>query len=533
MRINSLVFVLGFVLVAMAGLVGADFVVEENGTLIGTNYIGGDNVDGKINISFDKQENDMFESNFQGGISLLNLLKEMNYTKGKDYTCAPLSCMDSYIEEGSSSESLGPHQLDGARNYGFKIISNNFKEVNDFKLRITSDKGESCANPLFVDLLNDGVQDLINNKFVDSVCEPKIKGISGEATGNVEIGDDYYCQKMRLPPAPGYKIGGMIKEGSVKGDLEMSLWNYSQGDIKFLEDCVLDKSRDFTSSISGAQEVGCNAEYGSLKAFDSLVCVRSENGIADGYEIGFVERENASGGIKQGNLIEFIADYDLHANPLKYDGVGMIELTGEKYVELVNKYIKDVYNSDCSNGCIIPFRIQGNEQSITINSGEIEYKAGVGAGSQKKMSQVISDKFTISSGYLILNIKKMGFVVPNEDGEQTFRLSLNGEEILEEEIDVEVGFDFSIAPRFALIGQKTTFVANSDKKIGSSSWKFGDGSFVVNSDSERAQHTYTKEGEFIIEVTVRSGGNLSANVNGSSSVKKFNVMVGDAKTSAN
>ncbi len=116
--------------------------------------------------------------------------------------------------------------------------------------------------------------------------------------------------------------------------------------------------------------------------------------------------------------------------------------------------------------------------------------------------------------------------MPDKNGSYSFVLRFDNKEVFKEKVRVEVGFDFNVVPRFALLGRSTEFEAITAQNISSAVWEFGDGTSPAQLTGKKATHAYKTEGEFDLRVTLRSSS-------GASSAKKFKIIVGDAKSSAN
>src|SRR3989338_9534202 len=111
------------VFVVFLSLASADFEIDDDYTDIEQSYIGGLKIKGKINMSFEEQENEMFNSNFDGGASLYDVLKNMSYASGEDFTCTPFGCMDGYSPSGGTTSK--EKNVNGTGLFGFVLNGNN------------------------------------------------------------------------------------------------------------------------------------------------------------------------------------------------------------------------------------------------------------------------------------------------------------------------------------------------------------------------------------------------------------------------
>ena len=525
---QSTVFSVFFLtVIVFASVVSASFDVSKNQTFIEDKYLGGEIVKGKVNISFDEQENEMFESNFDGGNKLLTILEEMGYERNSDFNCKPNDCSTNYetIEEGMESFPVSSGSV-----YGFRISGRDI-EVLDMKFEIDANVGASCGNQISIDLFDDKIIDFTNTNYSNEPCNliAEDYGCFDGEENLEEVELDYsttknlYCNRVELEAAPGYEVGAKV---GGTGEERIELWLFdANGKIKNcnnnpnddgLAKCIIGKGRD--------------------EDFEGWVCVSKYNA-DDHYLIKSEEGGDVCGGAgypEEG--LNNGTDYEVYARPLKYSAVGKFVFDKDSYetqnedeelIELTDDYIEKKYARDCAEiDCVVPFLIKGQiGQSAILENASIRYRDSGNIKSRNKIYRFSGEPFTISSEHLILDIEKMGFEVPNNEEEDEFRLELGGDLVLEEDIEIKEGFDFRIIPEFGLLGRSILFRLKSDANITSSRWNFGDGRVVFESDDNTARHIYTNASTYEIEVNAFAGGK--------SSTKKFLFSVGNAKTSAN
>ena len=199
----------------------------------------------------------------------------------------------------------------------------------------------------------------------------------------------------------------------------------------------------------------------------------------------------------------FNMDYNIFAKSIKFAAVGEIginetifsEQNGENsLVDYANEYISDKYNGNCSEGCIIPFRIYGNRQTITKNSAALKYTEK-GSPTQKTISKIYSvekeDAKISTKKALNIDIGKAGFVIPVLSSAKQLSLYLDNKAILPKPLAINVtpSFDFDITPKTISVGIATTFKAITSENITSSTWDFGDGTTEI-SNSKSITHRY-------------------------------------------
>lgn len=527
LSIFAVVFVSSFVFGAL------HFDVDEDSYIV-ENAFAGDFVSGELIMNFSEQPNANFTSNFQGGIALFDLLEDMGYSKDSDFTCNPIGCANDYFadsEEDSKSFTLGSEK----RLYGFLIANVENVLVNSFDFEIdVTNSATNCENQLSMDLFNDGTDDIYNTLYrASNVCGAENFGCFDEGgdVENVVVGsDDYYCEKVFIGSGPSFRIGAYLSGTRSSGDeINFKLYDI---DWNLLTSCTDD------SPGGGDGNTYCEAEYASSNStMEGFVCIKAGSNNGEVYEIESETDEEACGGV--GNPFQGISnlnrDFKIYAQKLMYDNIGSFVFK-DKYTELngaglkddVNAYLTETYGGNCSKGCVIPLSFRGViGPTIKIENVNIGFKeiGGVtkNTGSVYELNEI--DFLISTENEIILDVEKMRFIVPEEEGPETFDLDFEGVEIASETIDIEVGFDFTVGPIFVLIGKNTVFNVFSNKSISSSVWDFGDDSAEVNASSDQVRHTYTEEGNFIMSVDlIASDGDISK--------KRFNIVVGEAKTSA-
>lgn len=528
------------VLILMICLARAEFNFNKNTSKIEAQYYGGDVVRGKINMSFTKQKNANFGSNFEGGISLLELLEEMNYNSSRDFTCMPANCKNGYTPlAGAETQDI---DLRYESAYGFKIKEEKLiNNTRSLKFKVTTNDDYDCNNTLFIDLFDDGTIDFYNTNASGFDCPYSETGNFGcfdsdRVTRSVAIGAELYCELIEnLPPAPSYRIGAIVNKTG-PGTLGFGLIPLGSGC-----DAGIFGIND-SSILLGNRDVSIVVKYPSIEKFDALVCIYTHQDNEGNFFIRVNEGDGDNCGINydcsQSISRELMdVDYEIYAVPQAYAPIGEVEfndkvykdITGRTLIDDLNNYLKETYGNNCSNGCIIPFRLGGNGREYTgqkIHSASLMYNVGGKLPVSKQIYSLMDSSVEISSkGYLILDVEKMGFKVPDSNGQHTFRLDFDGRVVTSEKINVNIGFSFDVVPKFAYVGRATSFSASTKANVSRSVWDFGDGSAVVYSDDKSAQHTYINEGNFVIQTTLISPA-------GSNSTKRFKVAVGEAKTSA-
>lgn len=520
---GGLILLLVFaVIFTVSSSYASNFSVANNESYINKDYFSGDFVSGNLKISFDNQTNVNFTSNFNGGVSLLDALESSGYSEGNEYNCVPEGCGKT-VDVTGSGLATKEITINENKTYGIKLTGKQLN-IRGMSLRIESNDEGSCTNPINVDMLDDGTLDFVNDKYVDIACKSRNYGcFKNTNIEDAQITTAEYCEKISLDAAPAYRIGGNIKKGSSGGDVTMRIYDADSGNK--LGECIL------PAMTSDVQLLSCPAEYSSASKFNAFVCISAASGTD--YKIA-TESDAPCGQIGANPGDDAVADYEVFAQPLKYD---MINLTlnesvyakqnpGGDLIAMLQDYISNTYSKDCpADGCVIPIAISGSGGDATISSIKLTYDATGAIGKTATTIYDVSEDLPkiSTSGNVVLDISKMKFVVPETTGANDFTLKLEGNTLLSSTINVTVGFAFDLVPKEAFVGIDNQFLISSAENITNVDWDFGDGSTTDNAGISM-EHTYTQSGTYTISIQAKnSGGEISR--------KTFSITVGNAKDS--
>ncbi len=532
-------------LILLSGIGSASFYVG-NGSAIIKDYNGGEVIKGTLNMSFSSQNvNSLFSSTLDGKVKLLDALNTSGLVRGIDYTCEPLDCGTRYRATSPFGDLSKQVDLAQKRFLGLKIVGrgagfgSTTNNIIDFNLSSSTSPG--CKNQFYIDFFDDGKIDFYNRKYLNENCGEPITGcFSNTGTGYVDLTDGLLCEKVILPPAPAFKVGANIKiEGEGNLNLGLFLYNLNGG-------FLCGDAEKSSIGFSPQSEIASNIiPCGVTNTTEAFICARSYAPAAGSagsrvFKIKFESDSNSCGGRWLSNHISMNGnDYDLFAQPLKYDTIDSIkfseifrDINGFELKTAVDSYINKSYNRNCSDGCIIPFsvwrgdlNVSGANQRVNFFGAQLRYDTNAGTVSDNNLFySLVPMDFLVNSPYKLINIEKMGFNTPDVNGSRNFAIFFDGSKVLEEAINVRVGFRFDISPKFSLIGRETVFSANNVVNGTSSTWNFGDNSQIINSPTLTANHMYLEEGIYDIRVEV-------TNTKGETSARRFKVAVGDPKAS--
>lgn len=503
---------------------------------IQTSYGASSYIKGWINISLENEPADsLFEMN-TNSISLADLL-EINENQGysgfNGFTCSPLSCETAYSAENpQSSKSFNLNEGESAI-FGLQITGN-LEGVRSINFTIESNVLSSCYNQLSIDLFNDETIDIINNKVKDAPNCDFTKTYGCFTTGNSygEIDSTPYCQRITLTESPGFKLGAWVRNESENiGELTMELYDMYGDSIK---GCKINME-DVNSS---GGEVSCDINYSNIGSQNYYVCIYSDD--TGEYRLKGNPNPSTTCGFHGYPILSETSAYQIFAEGKRFkeltgsslDMPDEDDLGGEGYDYLEETYGLDSGEGyiDCSAGCIIPIKINADEnQNIIISDLSIIYDIVGFSGSEENMLYDLSESpATINADFQKIYLDDANFSVPDNFGDQTISLTLDNENIFSETINIgEVPVITSIKPTTTASAYPTTFevAVSSEKEIIRYEWDFGNNDTEVTT-TNKVTHTYTSTGTYKLQITATDSTQ-------GSSTKEFEIEVGLPKTIIN
>ncbi|PIN95386.1 hypothetical protein COU56_01770 [Candidatus Pacearchaeota archaeon CG10_big_fil_rev_8_21_14_0_10_31_9] len=476
---------------------------------IESSYSLGEKIKGFVNISLEsKNTNSKFEDSFGNSISLIDVLKKRSY----NYSCNPANCESGYTTSGNE-ESQKTVPISGDKFIGLKLNGANL-HVSSASLGFSSNAGSSCNSQLSLDVLDDGKINWENPKYTNDACGSELKSSCYNTFSEWASIDnnELYCEQINLPKAPAFELKTKLKySGSSfnNGDIKAFIWDNGG----FIAECNL------TQPTSSGSDVSCNAAYSNKDAGNSYVCIKKESSAASGYQLNYRTTGSFCGapGVPSSST-QHVADYNIIASAKKYDTLGSFNLDEQNYskqndgdslTQGLDIYITENYNRDCSSGCVIPIKLSGVSQDLTVNNINLEYTSdgAPGGASKNTIFEVSKSPATVSSGFLKIDLSDLSFRVPNQQGEKTFTLNLDGVKIIESKINITGERKLQILqiyPRIIAVAQPTTFMVFTESDANNTNieykWNFGDNTEDKTSTSNKVSHTYSSLGNYSVSV---------------------------------
>jgi len=507
MGVKILFIFLGFILVV--SFISASFETGNLSHLIETQYSPQGDIRGWMNISFNNESADsFFEDSFGNSLSLLDLLKT---NLDINYICSTGGCIPNY--EASNIEQTKSFSLNSGekKTIGFQLTEDIFN-IESITFDVESDATDSCYNQLEMDFLSEGNVDIVNNQISDLYCSSKNYGCfdSSKSLSNALIDYDSYCQKIMFSEAPGFKVGAWVKE-EIAGNKELFMEVYDLTG-NYLDSC------DLPVALSSGGEIDCDVGY--LKSEEYYVCVSSTYSGGEYYLRGY---SDPLGGCGYKGFLNIPSPenyaYQIFAIGKKFSSIGTLEISnilsnGNILSDMANDYLDMVYGGrSCSSGCVIPIEFISNvDQNLVLKNLSVDYNAGGGLENSLKGFYDLSETPSIiNSGFQEINLDEGNFSVPSDYGEETFELSLDGEEIFSEQIIIKgTSLIKDLKPKITAAVIPTGFEVLIDSfNITKYEWVFGDGVNVTTSVN-KVTHTYDSIGIYNLKITITNNNELSS-----------------------
>jgi len=518
-RVFGLILVVWVILSLV--IVSASFKYYNNS--IKKSYRSGENIKGGMNLSFSEEAaNSILKTNFEGNISLLELLKANNFDEGIEYKCNAKGCAKAF-KTGISLNELG---IDGEKLIGFKISGRGIKEIVKLEFKVESDLSESCSNPLIIEILNNEKNILASRSYKDVVCSEKLYGcfdITAEKTP-VIITDSEICETSKIErAAPAYRIGARIIAGSKRDDSLKMIMRDSKGNDVY---CILPEIKQ------DEQELDCIVNSSSLEE-NYNICIKNDK---------YAEDNGAEYKLRSENIAPVCGtdarDFEIFVSPLEYDKA-IIKVNKTTFEDVVSfvwedylyKYLEEHYeintngNVVCTSGCIIPIRLKGPAQKVRFSEINLRFKDGSLTSEDNKLYDLETIPVTITTNPIEIDLGAAKFVIPQEKNDSVLRMFLNDALVFSENVSISKSFDFDISPQFVLLGLPTRFEIVTNVNVTSSEWDFGDGT-IEEIKGKEITHRYVEAKTYDVEVEVVRADGVVA-------VKTFSVVSGNVRESVN
>jgi len=507
---KKIIFLFGIIF--FIGFGSASFTNGKLNHSIDQSYGSEDYIQGWINISLVNEPADSIitglieDEDIEGNISIFDLVKQ-DVNSNFVYICNPTDCSSDYTaSNGESSKSFDLNDGESTL-FGFKITEEKLiSDISSFSIQVSSSNTfESTNLPLSIDVFNDGEIDWKVSSSSGNFNSKVYGCYVDENTEQAGIITTQYCEKISLTQAPEVEIGANV---------------VGSGDVSFtmsIEEVEGGTKETCSATASQSGEIKCLVSDFSVDNKDYYVCIKTTSSGSDKYKIKY--EQNSPCGFS-GDYDGYNYDFDIFAQTGMYSPVGEINLNELAIEGDIFNYISDRYDSNCTEGCIIPIKFSsGVTQQLNLTEPSLSYVSGVSA-SETILYNLEEIPPTISSKFQKLNLDEAGFNVPEDYGNYTFTLSFKGKNLFSEEIIVEeipkIKF---LSPLETAADYETKFkvYTNWSSEISQYKWDFGDDSEETTVTDE-VTHTYDAEGNYDVKITINDE-------EGRSSSRTFRVSV--------
>ncbi len=504
----TLLLVLSLNLISFVTLVSAEFEVYNHSVDIF--YSKGESVRGWINLSLENEPADNMLTAFSSNISILDFL-ELNEA---EYNCSTSYCTSSYrSSNGDTSKTFslnsGQSKLIGLRLQG--MLSEGVTEV---LFKLNSNANPSCTQPLSVDILNDNTKEWWSKDSAPVFIKCSESTGCFDNTEDIiayEIIETPFCEKIKVPGLPSFRVGANIIKGSSSNGFKMIVYN---SEMEKLDECDV-------NSVSDSGKYSCEVDLGLSRDTDIFVCIADESN--SGHQING-ENINSCGFFGIDNYEDFTSDYNIFVQGGKFNELGTIlidegefeDYNSDSFKEYLNDYLNNKYDNDCSEDCIIPIKfISGINQDISLSELTLKYRTTSGPLSSTKFYEIADESAKIDSNALKLDLQHANLNVPYSIGDRRLILSLGGQQILSEDIEIsETSFEIKdILPHEApaLVPLDLVIVLEEESTRNLTyNWDFGDGNSKTTK-TKMTSHSYEEIGVYDITISVSDnfGGRVS------------------------
>lgn len=485
-------------------------------------YAPGADVKGWVNISFTNEASDSELEGFGDTVELIDLIEINEDLHDFEYDCNTKKCVDDYSSTSETSTLSLDMAYSQTKTIGLKITGAEVS-INSIYFDFESDATDSCETQFEMDIGDDDSVEITNEKISSQTCaDTKTYGCFDD--DNTEIFDvalsekESICQKVNLLASPGIGVGAFIKKtGDINSTIIFILKDKNRNEVG---GAFCNTSSEITAS---GGEVSCVIKTKITTQADYYVCAKLEN--AAGYalpthttveECGFIGDNSPSN-----------VGYKIFASSKKFGKPESFNINNTEEIKnaIVDSISSRYKSTDCSNGCIVPIKIKSNtEQKITLKNLELNYdKTSNIPGQISSMfyeitgtpAKITTDKFQK------LYLDYANFTLPTKVGNASFKLELNGEEVIKQMLSVkDVPIIKSISPIETFSAYPTLFKvnANASSSITSYEWDFGDGKTLKTTTNE-ATHSYNETKTYSLKITAKDSS-------GASSYKTFSINVG-------
>jgi hypothetical protein len=526
------------------------------------NYSLNEQISGSFNISINEEDIDSILSlRIKNGTEEI-LLKDISLREFlsknsiSSLNCIPSDCNEFYSLASSGEQDITLELSNGEeRVVGFLLKTDNdnsiFEYIDYFNLHLISTFEQTNLMPIVLDFF--GKQKYRYGKITEDFSQRQDFGCYNPSLPSGSIHNVILknaCERVLIPESSALRVGAFLTpSGSPDGEVYMSLYD-SKGKQ------IIDAGCSYKPSEEGSCDMGIDVPL-SLDEGYYFVCAHYQPaGPRDPKYYISRESSGAKCGLNPSSLNPSISvtnlsyDYSIWASLPEYQGNPDVSLCSSAFsysgdceeipsssddfslVENMENYIKQKYKGKCKDGCIIPIRIRGVDQDVTLNLGDEGYFISsyfLTDGDQSdpllvdKIYELSVDPALVSFNGS-LDLSKTEAVFDNA-GRTELRIYLGDNLILNKSINVlQTSLIKSIYPLNVPAGVPARLFVDVDsgaRTIKSYTWEFEDGEIKTTSINY-IDKVFNEMKVYKVKVSVLDSSNFTSS-------KEFSVVAGSPR----
>ncbi|MFH1823200.1 MAG: PKD domain-containing protein [archaeon] len=454
----------------------------------------------------------------------LSILEFLGNTPGSSYKCTPTNCEEYYTKQESIPRTektfLPGEYLIGIRITGTEVV------VNDLEFVIEGSGGDSMCwdSQVKLDILDDSITDWEYKEGDDSVVCGISNGDCFDSSSyeSAKIsGSKPYCERVILDKTGMVEVTANLKcseDTCFEADSDdLKLYIYDTVKSKawdcLIEDFVDDNEFNEYSCLIYGEDFFVDSErefYACIKQVKNANVEYYIKAEGEGEVCGFYDIPSANP--------TFTRDFDFQVKQYAFLTFGdsaifnSTTFLGGDLTEYLQNYIIQEYNRNCSQECIIPIYIN-TSQEIIISDMVLDYTKAGGPTTMDEFYDIQKAFPIINMNMSRLSLTALNITAPTNFATYSLAIDIDSK-IGSKTFKVErVPIITSFGPNVVIPGQLTEFtvIASSPKgnNLVSYKWNWGDGSSDTTTATNKASHTYSSPGTYVITVSVKDSEDLT------------------------
>jgi len=493
-----------------------------------TSFGPGNLLEGIINFSLENELGNtpvrtMISGEIIEELNLIDFLEKVETT----HTCNPENCEVTY-DALTPGESKTINLVNEEKYLGFVAKQTNPQIINlTFRISGTSSADPVCGEtPIKFDLLADNEIEFEYKKAADSWCSelrPSTCYNFGQASESSEIGSTPYCQRISLNKTGKLNVSASIRYISGElGDNDIQFLIYDkQGNLK--DSCNVEyfdaNYFSLATCIVGLDEYLEPTDFYISEQGEHFVCVQNTGSAI--YEIKKESQEPLCGMYGIPPRSTFTEDYSIYIKEAEFAPFSTEEeyffseetiIQNSPLVTYIQDFIMEKYEGNCISDCEIPLKINSlANQELTIDQVTFKFQPqGTGITSNNKIYNINQNWPRINMDFQAIPLNILNITAPEQERSYTLTFKV-GSSTGTSNFRVEpVPIISYVQPTTVIPNQLTDFqvsATSTNSQIVSYTWEWGDGSQIIETTNNTAQHTYSP-GIYTLIVKAKDSNNM-------------------------